>query len=243
MIVMSDIRGEKRVDLGDTVVARLESHGERFEILVDPQKAWDFRRGKDIDLSEILKSFNIFEDAHKGRRATEEKLLKIFETTDVDKIARTILKKGFIQLTTEQRREMLNNKRLQIVNILARNCINPQTGLPHPPARIERAMEEAKVSIDLWRSPEEQAKDVLKMIQQIIPIRMEQLKIAVKFPPEFSGKGYSIVQRFGTVSKDEWLSDGSWVAVVEIPAGLRGKFVESLNNQTRGKAQVKFIKD
>ena len=240
---MSDIRGAKWLDLGDTVIARLESHGEKFEILVDPDKAWDFRRGKEVNLSEILKSFDIFEDALRGLKATEEKLLEIFETTDVDKIARIILKKGFIQLTTEQRREIIDNKKKQIINILARNCINPQTSLPHPPARIERAMEEAKVSIDLWRSPEEQAKDVLKMLQPIIPIRMELLRLAVKFPPEFSGKGYSIVERFGKVSKDEWQRDGSWIALVEIPAGLRGKFVETLNNQTRGKAQVKFVKE
>ena len=240
---MSDIRGAKWVDLGDTVIARYEFHGERFEILVDPNKAWDFRRGKNIDLSEILKSFDIFEDAHKGLKASEDKLLKVFETLDINKIAPIILKKGFIQLTTEQRREMINNKKLQIINILARNCINPQTGLPHPPARIERAMEEAKVQIDLWRSHEEQAKDILKMLQPIIPIRMELLKLAVKFPPDFSGKGYSIVERFGTVTKQEWQSDGSWIAQLEIPAGLRGKFVETINNQTKGKAQVTFIKE
>lgn len=237
------IRGDKWVDLGDTVIARLEIRGERFEILVDPNKAWEYRRGQKVDLAEVLKSFDIFDDAHKGLKATEGKLLEIFETTDINKIAPIILKKGFIQLTTEQRKEMINNKKMQIINILTRNCINPQTGLPHPPTRIERAMEEAKVSIDLWRSPEEQAKDVLKMIQSIIPIRMELLKLTVKFPPEFSGKGYSIVERFGTVTKDEWLSDGSWIATVEIPAGLRGKFIEAINNQTRGKAEVKLIKE
>jgi ribosome maturation protein SDO1 len=237
------IRGEKWVDLSGTVIARLETHGERFELLVDPNKAWDYRRGQNVDLSEVLKSFDIFTDAHKGLKANESKLMEIFETTDINKIAPIILKKGFIQLTTEQRREILNNKKNQIINILTRNCINPQTGLPHPPARIERAMEEAKVPIDLWRSPEEQAKDVLKMIQSIIPIRMELLRLTVKFPPEFSGKGYSIVERFGTVTKDEWQSDGSWVATVEIPAGLRGKFIETLNNQTRGKAEVKFTKE
>lgn len=237
------IRGEKWVDLGGTVIARLETHGERFELLVDPHKAWEYRRGQNVDLSEVLKSFDIFTDAHKGLKAKENKLLEIFETTDINKIAPIILKKGFIQLTTEQRRAMIDNKKKQIINILTRNCINPQTGLPHPPARIERAMEEAKVPIDLWKSPEEQAKDVLKMIQSVIPIRMELLRLSVKFPPEFSGKGYSIVERFGTVTKDEWQSDGSWVAMMEIPAGLRGKFIETLNNQTKGKAEVKFIKE
>ncbi|MEM3587888.1 MAG: ribosome assembly factor SBDS [Candidatus Jordarchaeaceae archaeon] len=237
------IRGDKWVDLGDTVIARLETHGEKFELLVDPYKAWNYRRGQNVDLSEVLKSFTVFTDAHKGLKANESKLLEVFETTDVNKIAPIILKKGFIQLTTEQRREMINSKKKQIINILARNCINPQTGLPHPPARIERAMEEAKVPIDLWRSPEEQAKDVLKMLQPIIPIRMESLRLTVKFPPEFSGKGYSILERFGTVIKDEWQSDGSWIATLEIPAGLRGKFIETLNNQTRGKAEVKFIKE
>ena len=38
----TSMRGEKWVDLGNAVVARLEVKGSRFEILVDPDKALNF---------------------------------------------------------------------------------------------------------------------------------------------------------------------------------------------------------
>ena len=38
------------VDLDDAIVARLESHGERFEILLDPAAMDQIKQGKEVDL-------------------------------------------------------------------------------------------------------------------------------------------------------------------------------------------------
>ncbi|HPE64438.1 MAG TPA: ribosome assembly factor SBDS, partial [Methanothrix sp.] len=97
---------------------------------------------------------DVFENASRGDRSPEEDLIKAFETTNVVTIAAKIIKKGEIQLTAEQRKRIIENKRKQVVSVIARNAINPQTGTPHPPARIERAMEEARVNIDPTKSVE-----------------------------------------------------------------------------------------
>jgi ribosome maturation protein SDO1 len=237
----TSIRGEKWVDLGNAVIARLELKGSRFEILVDPDKALNFKRGENIDIRDILMGYVIFEDAHRGKKAPEEKLKVAFETDDVFAIASQIIKNGEVQLTAEQRKDMIEEKKKRIIHIIARNSINPQTGLPHPPARIEAAIEEAKVPINPFRDPDEQAKEIVEALRPILPIRIETTKLAVKVPSPYSAKAYSVLERYGTISKDEWGKDGSWICVIEIPAGLRVEVVEKINEFTKGKAQIKTI--
>jgi len=239
---MTQIRGEKRVEFGENIsIARYEKEGKSFEIIVDVRKAWEYKTGKNVDLADVVQTFVIYENARKGEKAAEEDVEKVFGTKDVFEVAKIILRKGMLQLTQEQRREFLEQKKKKIVAILARTCVNPQTGLPHPPARIENAMEEAKVQIDIWKSAEEQVKDILKEIQKVIPIKMETLRAAVKFPPEYAGKGYSILGKLGNIVKDEWQPDGSWIALVEIPGGLKGQLISAVNTATKGKAEIKFL--
>jgi ribosome maturation protein SDO1 len=92
-------------------IARLTKDNEHFEILVKPEKALDYRTGKTTRTSEVLAAEIIFSDANKGTKVSEETMRKAFETTDPLKIADEILKKGTLQLTTEQRRKMVEDKR------------------------------------------------------------------------------------------------------------------------------------
>ena len=94
------------VNVDDAVIARFESYGERFEILVDAELAADYKRGNDIELEKVLAVEEIFKDAHKGDKASEENMLKAFETTDALEVADRIIKKGTIQITANQKRKM-----------------------------------------------------------------------------------------------------------------------------------------
>src|SRR5207245_2694756 len=126
----------------------LQKAAEKFEVLVKPDAVQRIRDGKQVDLLRELAIDEIFKDAHKGSKASEEKMMDFFGTTEPLAVAKQIVQRGEIQLTTEQRRQMLEAKRKQIVQYIAANAINPQTGAPHPPQRIENAMEEAKVHVD-----------------------------------------------------------------------------------------------
>jgi len=240
---MSSIRGDKRVDIGNHVIARLAKKNKRFEILVDPKKAWDYKEGKDIDIRDILEGFIIFENLLRGEKATDDDLLFVFETTDVFDISKIILKEGEIQITEEMRNEYTKELRKKVINFISKNSINPQNNLPHPPDRIERAMLEAKVSIrDTKEDISEIAKQIIKDLQAIIPIRMESYSLAIRIPAEFTGKAYNVVSKYTSINKDEWQSDGSWIAVVELPAGLQATLNEELNSLTKGKYEMKKLK-
>ncbi len=230
------------VNLDDAVIARLESFGERFEILVDPDLSAEFKKDPSMDLEEVLAVQEIFKDAKKGDKASEEAMLKVFETVDSLEVASAIIQKGQIQLTAQQRREMLEEKYKKIVNKIARESINPQNGLPHPTRRIEKAMEEAKVHIDPFKPVDEQVQLVLKAIRVKIPIRFEKVKMAIKLPGEVAGSSYSDISKFGKILKEEWQQDGSWIAVVEIPGGLQDKFYQKMSQVTGGELEARVIK-
>lgn len=151
-------------------IARITREGEHFEILVKPQHALSYRLGKITSISEALIADTIFIDANKGLRASEDKLQKTFGTLDPIKIASVILKKGTLQLTTEQRRQMIEDKRKQIISFISRQCVDPRTNLPHPPLRIEQAWKQIHHPIDPFKEAEEQAKEIIKLLRPILPL-------------------------------------------------------------------------
>ncbi|HEY4704356.1 MAG TPA: ribosome assembly factor SBDS [Thermoplasmata archaeon] len=238
-----ELRSDRRDDIfKEFVIARIEKAGEKFEVVVKPDAVQRIRDGKDINILDNLAIDEIFRDAHKGSKASEEKMHEFFGTTEPVEVARQIIKKGEIQLTTEQRRDMQEAKRKQIVQYIAANAINPQTGTPHPPQRIENAMAEAKVHVDPFKPLEEQVKEVLDALRPLIPIRFEKARIAVKLTAEDSAKCYGDIKAFGTILREEWQPTGAWIGVVEMPAGMQTEFLERLNAKTKGNVEAKVLK-
>ena len=229
------------VNMDDAVIARFEYDSYKFEILVDPEAASRIREGK-IDLENDLAIPEVFKDAKKGDRTNEEILKKVFKTTDIAQVAIEIVKRGQIQLTTDQRKEILETKRRQVINEIVREAINPQTNTPIPIVRIEEAMDEAKVRIDPFKSVEEQVQMVLKAIRPLIPIRMEKARLAVRLSGDAYGRLYGDLSRMGIILKEEWSNAGEYICVIEIPAGMQGDLIDLVNRKTNGEADVKLLK-
>jgi ribosome maturation protein SDO1 len=235
------------VSLDDAVIARLDTSGERFEVLVDPIMVWKIRNkedlGENFDILEYLAIDTVFKDSNKGIRASTESMMKTFKSTEIQNVAMEIIHRGEIQLTTEQRKEMMENKRKQIVATIARNAINPKTKTPHPPQRIELAIAEAKVPIDPFKPVDAQVQDILKKLKPILPIRFENVVMAIKLSGEDYGKIYGDLKNFGKITKEEWQKDGSWIGLLELPAGLQADFYDRINSKTKGNAEIKLIEE
>ena len=146
-------------------VVKLVIEGNKFEILVKPDLALEYRLGKRNDLTNVLISDEVYADANKGSRASSDKLSKYFKTNDSGEVARQILLNGELSLTTEQRRKMVEEKRRQIIDYISKSFVDPKTHLPHPPLRIQSAMEDARVSIDPFKKAEEQAKSIIDALR------------------------------------------------------------------------------
>lgn len=264
---MSMIRGDKRIDFGKFVIASIKRQGGTFEILVDPDKAWEVKKAirifqKDrekeknatykvtvddllsfskIPMEEIIEGFKIFEDIRRGQHVSEETLEEAFGTKEIRRITAEILLEGELQLTKEQRDKFVADKKKKLIDILTKNCINPQTSKPHPPGRIEKALDETKVSIDPFNPIEDQVRDIVKALKAVIPIKMEQVIMHISVPAEFTGKAYNLITTFASISKEDWKNNGALDLQAELPSGIQVEFLDKLNKLTRGRATTKIV--
>ncbi len=219
-------------------IARIERAGMTYEILVDPDKALKYRLGEKIPISKIVVYDEVYRDAKKGTRVSEEDLRKAFGTTDILKIAEIILNEGTVQVTAEQRRRLIEDKRRQIVEFISKNAVDPRTNMPHPPQRIELAMEEVGVSIDPFQDAKEQAMKVIERLRPVLPLKIGVIRLRIRLPGEVVGKAYGLVRSMGKITKEEWRRDGSWVSVVEVPTGLHLDLIDRLNKLASGRVEI-----
>ena len=218
-------------------LARIKKEGLTFEISVNPDKALLYKKGEVSDLREVLLADNIFIDAYKGLIASHEALAKAFKTTDFAKVASIILKEGEIQLTSEHRAEQREELRRRVVELIRTQAVDPKSGLPHPAARIEAAMDEAKVHLDERLGAQEQLEQVIAKLRVVLPISIEQKKLIITIPSSFVGKTNNVIRSKKVINED-WLSDASWKVNVELPAGQVPDFIDKLNSLTHGEVVV-----
>jgi ribosome maturation protein SDO1 len=219
-------------------IVRLNLDNNKFEILVKPDPALEYKLGKRTDLSNVLISEEIYSDANKGSRAASEKLVKYFKTTDSTEVAKQILSRGELNLTTDQRRKMVEEKKKQIIQYINKSFIDPKTHIPHPPLRIESAINEARVVIDPFKRPEDQVKVIIDSLRKILPLKSETLRLTITVPPQFSAQSYNILKTTGNFNGEQWLADGSLRVTLEINAGMKGVLLDRIGSATKGSAQV-----
>lgn len=233
------------ISLDEAVTARLESHGARFEVLIDPDAALAIKRDEfEGDLEDVIAAEDVFENASRGDRPAENDLEDVFGTTDPLEIIPEVIKQGEIQITAEQRKEMQEKKHKQLVNQITRNAVNPQMdNAPHPPERIENALEEAGFTVDPMEPVQEQVDDALDALRPVIPIRFDEVTIAVQVPPDYAGSAQARIRTFGDLEREEWQNDGSWVGVLRFPAGMQNDLYDLVNELTSGEAETRIIRD
>lgn len=229
------------VSVEKAVIARLSKGNAVFEILVDADKALEMKKGREYSMENVLAVNGIFKDAKKGERASDHDLEKSFSTRDIFKVAAEIIRSGQIQLTTGQRNRMFEEKKKEIADIISKQGIDPKTKLPHPATRIINAMDQVHVNIDPFRPAKEQIEGIVSKLQEIMPIRIEKIEIAVKIPVTFAGRASHALRTMAHMKSEEWRSD-YWFALIEIPAGMQAAIYEKLNDLTSGNVEVKVVK-
>jgi ribosome maturation protein SDO1 len=223
-------------------IAWIKKFGETYEIVVDPEQAILFKERRGGDVMDVLKDLKIFSDAQRGQIASEIKYCEAFGTNNVKTIAEIILKDGNITLTAEHRKKQIERKKLQIVNYIHQNAIDPRINAPHTPTRIEDALIAVKIHIDEFKSVEDQVKEIIKKLQPIIPIKFEKKQIEIHCDSAYSHQLYAYLKGFN-ILRNTWGIDNSWTGIVEIPGGLELEFYDKINNITHGSVQTKVIKN
>jgi ribosome maturation protein SDO1 len=219
-------------------IVRYSAGNDKFEILVKPDPALEYKLGKKMDISNIMISDEIYSDANKGTRCSSEKLMKHFKTTDELEIAKHIMDKGDLNLNTDQRRKMIEEKKRQIVEYINKNFVDPKSHMPHPISRINAVLDEARVAIDPFKRLDDQLKNIIEPLRKIMPLKSEILELTVTVPSQFSGQSFSVFKTIGEIKSEQWLSDGSLQVILSINAGMKSSFLDRIGTATKGSAQV-----
>lgn len=227
------------VSLDDAVLARFEYGGKRFEILIDPTLVETFRDNPEsVELDEILATDEVWIDARGGERPTSEQLVNAFGSDELFVCVHKILTKGSIQLTTDQRKKRVSDMRVAIIHRISSTAIDPRSKMPHPPSRIETALDECRYSIDPFLSIDRQVNDAIKLMRPLIPLKFATARLAFRIPGVEYGSVQSILREL--MIKEEWLPNGDWACVVEVPAGSKIDLMGDIAKRSNG-SQVKII--
>lgn len=220
------------------VEARKKVNGQNFEILVDVDKALQLKEGTDVNMQNVLAINEIFDDAKKGEKASSDDLEKAFGTSETEEVAKKIIKSGEIKLPAEYRKKKLEKKRKEVIDFLATNGMDAQTGKPISRKRIESALDDAGVNIEK-KPVEKQVDRILSKLKEVIPIKIETKELKVTIPSNYTGKAYGLLQEYK--QDEEWLANGDLTCTIKIPAGLQMEFYDKLNSMTQGSAIVEEV--
>ncbi|MBI31281.1 MAG: ribosome assembly factor SBDS [Euryarchaeota archaeon] len=227
------------VSLDDAVLARYEHGGKRFEILIDPQLVDSYRNDPDsVELDTFLATDEVWLDARGGERPTSDQLLSAFGSANIDECVSKIMDKGTIQLTTVQRKERVVSMKAAIIHKIASTAIDPRSKMPHPPSRIETALEESRYSVDPFLSIDRQVTDAIKLMRPLIPLKFATARLAFRIPGVEYGSVQTLLREL--VIKEEWLANGDWACVVEVPAGSKIDLMGDIAKRSKG-SDVKII--
>ena len=215
------------VSLDAAILARLEKGGKRYEILVDPDLVDQFKRDPDsVEIDDLLATDEVFHDAKGGERPTSEAIENTFETQDIKQIAIIILNKGSIQLTTDQRKKMVELKRQAIIHSIASTAVDPRSKLPHPASRIEIAIDECRYSVDPFKKVDVQVKEVIEKLRPLLPLSFESIRMAFKIPGSAYGSVSQLLRQHQ--KKEQWLENGEWVCIIEIPCAMKAEMISQV---------------
>ncbi len=229
--------------MSEYTIARFKKGSKRFEILVDPDRALEYKLGKRKEFDNILVYDEIYTDAKKGLRASKSDIMSVFGTTDINEVAKKILEEGELLIKAEQRRRLIEEKKKQILSYISKYCVDARTNLPIPLMRLENALEEVNIKIDPFIPAEEQVKDVIQILSTVIPIKQQLTILSVRIPPMYVGKAYGFIKNASDILSEDWLNDGSLQARVSIPSGLKTEFIEKLGSITGGTAYVEVVEE
>jgi ribosome maturation protein SDO1 len=97
------------------------------------------------------------------------------------------------------------------------------------------------VSIDPFKSVEEQVQEILKELQRVLPIKVATARVAVSVSSTYAQKVKGLVAKMAKIVNERYRSDGSWEAVLELPAGLQDVLISRVNDVTHGDVDVRII--
>eukprot|EP01080_Neovahlkampfia_damariscottae_P001491 gene1491-12108_t len=219
--------------MSDFQVVKYKKNKCNFEVLVKPQTVLKYKNGK-LQVDDVIYSETVFTNAQKGDKAKIEDLKIEFGEKSEKEYVIEIINEGEYQLSTQERKELQEKKKKEIMNYIHKYYTDPRTKKPHPFTRIETAFPLIKYNVDIWEATEKQAAIVVKKFIDIqLPMSKDEVEAVIKLKHQFIGSAMAIVKKYTTVRRENYDGQGVTLEVTMIP-GDYDILLKELNTNTKG---------
>lgn len=222
-------------------LARLDVRENHFEVLVDPQRALDYKLKRAQWTDKIMKFDDVFRDYKKGERASRDSLLKAFSTDDPHKICKVILDDGELQVPSHMRRKLLEEKKKSIMVLISRVSIDPQTNTPIPLLRVEQAFDKMSMPVDPSKEAVDQLKPILKEMKRMLPIKVKEASIEAEFPLDLMGHVRGYLESVGETVIQPRRKGDLMEMTVKVPEAIRTDVAQKMAKRFGEKVKVTLV--
>ncbi|XP_065075771.1 ribosome maturation protein SBDS [Ochlerotatus camptorhynchus] len=230
-----------QIRLTNVAVVRIKKGGKRFEIACYKNKVVSWRNGAEKDLDEVLQSGSVFTNVSKGEVAKKEDLLKAFGKDDIAEICKEILAKGELQISEKERHDQQDSMLKEIATNVADRCVNPETKRPYPVSIIEKCMKDIHFSIKPNRNAKQQALEVIKLLQETIPLERAKMRLKVTLPGKDAKRLKEKVTKLcSPVEGEEWEGDKLVLTCLINPGHYR-EMDEIVRRDTKGAGVLEVL--
>eukprot|EP01095_Lingulamoeba_sp_RSL-Kostka_P010206 TRINITY_DN3635_c1_g1_i1.p1 TRINITY_DN3635_c1_g1~~TRINITY_DN3635_c1_g1_i1.p1 ORF type:complete len:260 (+),score=83.05 TRINITY_DN3635_c1_g1_i1:75-854(+) len=213
-------------------LVRYKVNRNNFEVMVNPGAVMKYRKKTITDIQEVIYSDVIYKNQSKAEQASEADLSQGFETEDVMACIEIILQKGEVQLTSAERKAKVEKKRLEIINFIHQNYVDPASKKPIPVVRIENALETMKFKPDGNIPTDKQLAKLLKKLPEYIPLKKMIMSGALTIPNKYIGQAQNVVHKYCETGKESW--GNAWTVEVSIVPGVYDNFIRDISSATQG---------
>lgn len=222
-------------------LARLDVRGNHFEVLVDSQRALDYKLKRAQWTDKILKFEEVFRDYKKGERASRDSLLKAFSTDDPRKICKVIIDEGELQVPAHMRRKLLEEKKRTIMSLVSRVSVDPQTNAPIPLLRVEQAFDKMSVQVDPSKEAVDQLKPILKEMKRMLPMRVKEAEVEADFPQDLLGHVRGYLESVGEIVIQPRRKGDLMTMTVSVPEAIRTEIAQKMAKRFGEKVKVTLV--
>eukprot|EP01120_Amphizonella_sp_Union-15-10_P012441 TRINITY_DN551_c0_g1_i2.p1 TRINITY_DN551_c0_g1~~TRINITY_DN551_c0_g1_i2.p1 ORF type:complete len:269 (-),score=52.70 TRINITY_DN551_c0_g1_i2:103-873(-) len=198
-----------------------------FEIATKKGAALKYRQGT-LGYDNVLHSDTVWKNFGKGERASDEELGVAFGNISANDIIKLILEKGELSLSTDERKEMVDQKRREIVNYIHKYYVDPKTRTPHPVTRIDAGLTQIKARIEPDIPADRQAQELIKKLIEVVPLKRSEIQATITVSHQWIGATAGILKKYCVVSSDKYTASGCEYQVTLVPGDY-----EKLNNELK----------
>jgi ribosome maturation protein SDO1 len=176
-----------------------------LELLCKAETVAKYREGK-LKADDCLLAEIIFKNASKADQASSSDLKKVFGTDNLDTSIKTMLDKGSFQLTKNELKEKVAQKRIKLCALLNDTYVNPKNSLPYTITMWDSILTEYKITVDPDTPADSQMNDVKKkLLGKVAMAKVDQMELILILKHDYWAKISGSVYQTATIVREKYL--------------------------------------